>query len=168
MITKEDGNRRIYLVVPGPELAGRMIADLQDRGVAHERIALYAYQPERLANLPVVTTSLNAGPRRIVIRALIFAAVAALVGLALLAEGVHWLVLPLLVLAGVNLGAGSVYKTPLPDDAEPLRAELRRNDILMLVDVDDSDQGPIQKGIAEQFPEIRVKGTDPTGTPPFP
>jgi len=166
--TNDDRPPRIYLVIPGPELTGRLFNDLQAQGLTSEGVELFAYHPDRLADLPVTATGLSARPRRIVLWSLVCGVIGALIGLALLQRGTHWLVLPLLVLVGVNLGAGSVYKIPLPADAEPLRGELGRNDVLMLLDVDDDAQSQIQQAVAEQYPEVRVVRSDPTGALFFP
>jgi len=168
MTIDDDGLRRLYMVIPGSELAQRLVSKLQKKGIPSQGMSLFAYRPDRLGDLPATVTGLTAGRRRMLMWGLLPCLVGALLGLALMAQGVHWLVLPVLALAGLSLGAGRTHKLSLPADAEPLRAELGRDDILMLVDVRDDQQEQIQQDITEHYPEVRLKGTDPAGAPPFP
>lgn len=154
MTTEQDRLRRIHLVVRGPDLARRMVDKLREVGVPNEGVAVFSYYPERLANLPATVTSLTARPGRILLWGLIFCLIGALAGLALLAKGTHWLVVPGLAFAGLNLGAGGAYGLSLPEDAEPVRGELGRDDILMLVDVGDELRERIHQAIKD-YPEVR-------------
>ncbi len=155
MTSEENQFERIHLVVPGPELAQRLVSTLQEKGVPSEGMTLFAYCPDRLGSLPAKVKGLSARPGRILTWGLVWCAVGALVGWALLAKGAHWLVLPGLAFVGLNLGAGSVYRLSLSEDAEPVRGELGRDDILMLIDVGDELREHIHQAIAEHFPGVR-------------
>jgi len=146
--------QRIHLVVPGPDLVRRLVEKLQEVGVPSEGMAVFSYYPDRLANLPAAVTGLTARPSRIFLWGLVFCAVGLLAGLALLAKGTHWLVVPGLAFAGLNLGAGGAYKLSLSEDAEPVRGELGRDDVLMLVDVGDELREQIHQAI-QHYPEVR-------------
>lgn len=78
------------------------------------------------------------------------------------------LVLVAFTIAGAALGASTAAWRGYPRELRPLRAELRWEDAVMRLEVPDARLEEIQKGIKGRHPEIRVKGTDPVGSPPFP
>jgi HAMP domain-containing protein len=71
-------------------------------------------------------------------------------------------------LAGAAAGAATGWLPRFPSELQPLRNELRRDDVVMRIEVPDERQGQLEQEIKARHPEIRVKGTDPAGSPPFP
>jgi hypothetical protein len=71
-------------------------------------------------------------------------------------------------LGGAVAGALTALWQGYPQELRPIRAELGRDDVVMLVDLPDELLGRVEQTIKDHHPEIRVKGTDPRGSPPFP
>jgi hypothetical protein len=74
----------------------------------------------------------------------------------------------LFTLAGAAAGALTAAWPAYPSELRPLHAEVGRDDVVMLADVPDEQLGRVERLIQDRHPGIRVKGTDPRGSPPFP
>jgi hypothetical protein len=165
--------RRLYVVIPDPLLTGRLVQELLADGLTKQDIRLFSRQSSRLADIPASVTSLRAVPRNVLLRALAGAAIA-LVALVLWsiafgrAGSPSLLSLLLTTLAGAAAGAGTLLLQTFPAELGPLRGELRSDDVVLRVEVPNRRQGLLEEEIKARHPEIRVMGTDPGGTPPFP
>ncbi len=84
------------------------------------------------------------------------------------AAAVSPLVVVLVVAGGAFVGAATTWARPYPTELRPLRDELRRDDVVMRIEVADERLEPLETEIKERHPELRIKGTDPAGSPPFP
>jgi hypothetical protein len=71
-------------------------------------------------------------------------------------------------LVGAAVGAATAISSEFTAELRPLRREVGPDDAVMLLDVPDDRVGELEQTIASRPPEIRVKGTDPRGTPPTP
>jgi hypothetical protein len=164
--------RRLYLVVPGASLSRELLRELAERGVDVRRVRVFGARPDRLSVLGVPVEGLHPAPRRV----LSYAAAGAGLGLAaaLLGAGLGgsgpWSAATLIgaALGGAGLGALWVRSQGFPREIAPLRPELRRDDVVLALDIPDPGLGPLQDSIGARHPEIRVKGIDPAGSPPFP
>jgi hypothetical protein len=165
--------RRLYVVAQGPALTDRLVQELLADGLTKQDIRLFSRQPNRLADIPVSVTSLRAAPGHVLLRALAGAAIV-LVALVLWAivlgraGSPSLLSLLLTTLAGAAAGAGTLLLQPFPAELGPLRGELRSDDVVLRVEVPNRRQGLLEEEIKARHPELRVMGTDPGGTPPFP
>lgn len=164
--------RQIYLIVPGAELARRLVGELGADGLEGQSIRLFARQPGRLDDLSVSVNGLRPHRDTLMVRALTGAALALVAALLAIAFGgpvpSAWLLLAAATIAGAALGAVTATWRGDPRELGPLRSELRREDVVMLLHVPDERLEDVQKGIKGRHPEVRVKGTDPAGSPPFP
>jgi hypothetical protein len=173
MIAEPTTKRRLYVVIPGAVLPNRVVQELLADGLTKQDIRLYSRQRNRLAEMPVTVTSLRAAPGHVLFRALAGAAIV-LVALVLWAIAFGrvgspgLLSLLLTTLAGGAVGAGTDLLQPFPAELRPLRGELRPDDVVLRADVPATGLGPLEEEIKARHPEIRVMGTDPRGTPPFP
>jgi hypothetical protein len=163
--------RRLYLIVPGQELTERLIRELESEGLATRKMSLYAQRPTRSATLTLPVRPMRASPWRSMWRALFGALTALIVALVLMVFGGLQIVLEgLLVVAllGALVGLSTARWGLVPPEVKQLRKELRPDDLVMLVDVPDDLLGQLEQTINTAHPEIRIKGTDPRGSPPFP
>jgi hypothetical protein len=71
-------------------------------------------------------------------------------------------------LVGAAIGAMTTLWRDLPRELRRLRSELHEDDVVMLIDLPEARLGEVERQIESRYPEIRIKGTDPAGTPPFP
>ena len=163
--------RRLYVTIPGPSLSGRLVDELLAAGVERKRMRVFARDPRRLDHIGVKVRSFSPG-----VVALLPAAVAggsiALVFLVIISIGVAvpWSA-PLataVTVAGAALGAGLAYWHDYPAELKPLGEELAIDDVVMTLDLPDERLGQVEKTIKARHPELKVKGTDPGGSPPFP
>jgi len=163
--------RRLYLIVPGQALTERLIGELKTAGLRPGDMTLYAQQPVRSATLTLPVKTLRPSTRRILLRALsgavsIFFLVVLVVLLGGLAAGTG--VLLGAALLGALLGGATAGWGLAPAEISQMRKELRSEDRVMLLNVPDERLGEFEQMITARHPEIRVKGTDPRGSPPFP
>jgi hypothetical protein len=165
--------RRLYVVAQGRALTNRLVQELLADGLTKQDIRLFSRQPNCLADISVSVTSLSVAPGHVLLRALAGAAIV-LVALVLWAIAFgrvgspSLLSLLLTTLAGGAVGAGTDLLQPFPAELRPLRGELRPDDVVLRADVPATGLGPLEEEIKARHPEIRVMGTDPGGTPPFP
>jgi hypothetical protein len=173
MTAEPTTKRRLYVVIPGPVLTERLVQELLADGLTKQDIRLFSRQPKRLTDIPASVTSLRAVPARVLLRALAGAAIV-LVALVLWSIALRrvgspsLLSLLLTTLTGAAAGAGTALLRSFPAELRPLRGELRDDDVVLRVEVPNTRQGPLEEKINARHPEIRVMGTDPGGTPPFP
>ena len=165
--------RRIYVVIPGPVLTGRLVQELLSNGLTAEQdMRLFSRQPKHLADVPVSVTSLRAASGKTLLRALMGGVIAFLaLLLVLIASGgadAQSLLLVVATMTGAAAGAATALLQPFPPELRPLREELRHDDVVLVVEVPDARQGSLEQEIKARHPEIRVMGTDPGGSPPFP
>jgi hypothetical protein len=164
--------RRLYLIVPGPELAGRLVEELLSEDLTGQSMRLLSRRPRELDALPVPVTGFRPSPDNILLRILGGAAAALMVALLTVAfSGAGQSTVPLLLivtLIGAAAGAATLLWWGFPAELRPLRGELKREDLVMLLDVPDERLGELERAIASRHPEVRVKGTHPAGSPPVP
>ena len=165
--------RRIYVVIPGPVLTGRLVQELLSNGLTPEQdMRLFSRQPKHLTDVPLSVTSLRVASGKIPLRALMGASIAFLALLLVLiafdAAEVKGLLLVVVTMTGAAAGAATALLQPFPSELRPLREELRHDDVVLRVEVPDARQGSLEQEIKARHPEIRVMGTDPGGSPPFP
>ena len=164
--------RLLYLIIPGAPLTRRLVQELTAEGLEADWIRLVSRRADLLADLPVPVTDVRPPGETLGLRALAGAAlalVAALLvvalGLAVPSVGLFLLAVPL---AGAVVGTLSASWGAYPRELRPIRAEVGRKDVVMLLDLPDERLEAVEQWIKDLHPEIRVKGVDPRGTPPFP
>lgn len=164
--------RHLYVIIPGALLTRQVVRELTAEGLNEQWIRLVSRRADLLNDLPVHVTSLRPPRDAVWLRALAGAALALMAALLVIALGVAIPSVGLLVLAFTLGGAAAGALTALwrgyPPELRPLRAEVGRDDVVMLVDLPDELLGRVEQTIKDHHPEIRVKGTDPRGSPPFP
>lgn len=164
--------RHLYVIIPGAPLTRKLVRELTREGLKEEWIRLVSRRSGLLGDLPVPVTGFGPSLVSIWPRALAGAAVALILALLLLTFGVVVpsveLLLLIFILAGAAAGAMTAAWGAYPTELRPLRAEVGRDDVVMLADVPDELLGRVEQLIKDRHPEVRVKGTDPRGTPPFP
>ncbi len=164
--------RRLYLIIPGPDLAADLVEELLSDGMEQRQLRLFACRPRRL-KVPVPVSRLSGGADSVLTRTLAGAVIALVIALVVIAIGgagpFAGSILLVATAAGAAVGAVSGrQRGGYPSELEPLREELGGDDVVMLLDVADQRLGNWEERIKGRHPEIRVKGTDPAGTPPFP
>lgn len=166
--------RRLYLIIPGPDLAADLVHELLSDGMEQRQLSLFACRPRRLkVPVPVSRLSAGGGADSMLTRTLAGAVIALVIALVAIAVGGAgpFAGSVLLVATAVGAAIGAIAGRPrsgYPTELEPLREELDGDDVVMLLDVADQRLGDWEERIKDLHPEIRVKGTDPAGTPPFP
>jgi hypothetical protein len=134
-------------------------------------MVLYAPKPVRSATLGIPVQAMQARFQRILSRGLAGVMVVLLIVFLVVVFGgldVGIGALLSLLLVGAALGAATARWGLIPPEVRQLNKELRREDLVMVLDVPDDRLGKIEQTIQTRHPEIRVKGTDPRGSPPFP
>jgi hypothetical protein len=171
--------RRLYLIVPNPHLTHEVVRELLSQGAGPEQVWVHAKRPDRFSDAGIAASRLPSGRDQRVVPALtgaILALVAALLILAVTGAG-PWSAVFVLVatLGGAAVGAtsggpGGTQAGPgkAPQVVSALRRRLGRDDAVVVADVPDARLGEIQRDLKARHPEVRVQGTDPQGTPPFP
>lgn len=168
--------RRLYLVIPGPERTEPLVRELLADGLKAEDIRLFSRRPERLDNTPVTVKGLGATKVRLLSQAAFgaLAAVLVLILVSILAAALGGaalaspVVVVLVAAGGAFVGAATTWAQPYPTELRPLRDELRRDDVVMRIEVPDERLLALETEIKDRHPELRIKGTDPAGSPPFP
>jgi hypothetical protein len=164
--------RLLYLIIPGAPLTRRLIQELSAEWLEADRIRLVSRRADLLADLPVPVTGLRPPGETLGLRALAGAALALVAALLVVALGLAvpsvGLFLLAVTLAGAVVGALSASWGAYPQELRPIRAEVGRDDVVMLVDLPDERLEPVEEWIKKLHPEIRAKGVDPRGSPPFP
>jgi hypothetical protein len=168
--------RHLFLTIPDPPLAARMVQELKALGVDEQGIRLFAERPQRLsgamAKVPVPVAALRVPPGRIALRALGGALLVLALALLLMSLGgaaaLSLAALVGLALLGAIIGATTVLRGGPPREVRALRPELRADDVVMVAEVPDDRLAEIEQALNERHPELKVKGTDPGGSPPFP
>jgi hypothetical protein len=164
--------RQLYFIVPGAALTRRLLGELEAEGLEHHSIRVFARRPRRLSDLPVTVTGLRPHLETLLTRALTGAALALAAALLVMAFGgaapAPGLALVAVTVAGAAAGAATAPWRAYPRKLRPLRPEVGRADVVMELQVPDGRLESVAKGVKRRHPEVRVKGTDPAGSPPFP
>ena len=164
--------RLLYLIIPGAPLTRRLIQELTAEGLEADWIRLVSRRADLLADLPVPVTSVRPPGETLGLRALAGAALALVAALLVVALGLAvpsvGLFLLAVTLVGAVVGALSASWGAYPQELGTIRAEVGREDVVMLLDLPDERLEAVEQWIKDLHPEIRVKGVDPRGTPPFP
>ena len=161
----------MYLIIPGQELTERLIRELQSEGLAARSISLYAQRPNRSATLMLPVQSMQASPWRSFGRALIGALSTLIIAFLIIVFGGLDMGLGgllVVILLGAVMGVSTAQWGLVPPEVKQLRGELHPDDLVMLLDVPDDRLEQIEQTINAAHPEIRIKGIDPRGSPPFP
>jgi hypothetical protein len=166
--------RRLFVTIPGAPLTQRLVRELMSEGVPEQNMRLLAHRPEQLTGLPVVVSGFHPPLTTVALRALAGMVVALMGGFLVSAFSAIgsspglWLLLLTVALAGATAGAATGFFRGYSAELRPLRGELRGEDVVMLLDLPDERLAETEQTIKNRHPEIRVKGTDPAGSPPFP
>ncbi len=168
--------RRLFLTVPDPPLAARMVQELKGLGVDEQGIRLFAERPQRLsaamAGVPVPVAALRVPPGSIALRALGGALLVLALALVLMSLGgaaaLSLATLLALALLGALIGAATLLRGGPPREVRALRPELRGDEVVVVTEVPDDRLADVEQALKERHPEVKVKGTDPGGSPPFP
>jgi hypothetical protein len=170
--------QRLYFIIPGQSLTTQLVNELLEGGIPRLGIHLFAKKPAGLTGLTGLTVSVMGFQPpldSILLRALSGAVVGLLTVLLMFFQGgiagnpVSLILI--MLLAGSLLGALSAFWRDMPEGAgelRRLRKELRRDDVVMLMDLPEGRLGEVEQQVKSRHPQVRVKGTDPAGSPPFP
>lgn len=164
--------RRLYVIVPGADLTARLVQELLSRGLPEQGIRLFARRPVALTDLQVPVMRLRVGRDLLLGRTLAGAAIGLTASVLIVAvagaQTESPLMLAMAILAGAAVGAATATSGGFPAELRPMQNELARNDVVMLIDVPDEGLGELEDALKSGHPELRIEGTDPAGTPPFP
>lgn len=164
--------RQLYLIVPHAPLTVEVVDELQSEGIGPTRMRVYAKRPARFSGSGITVTAFPQARDRWMFAAVVGAIAALVVALLILlvAGAGPWSGVFVLIAAigGAAVGATSRRDRSLEDELQPLRARVRRGDAVIVADVPDARLGEIEREIKARHPEVRVQGTDPRGSPPFP
>jgi hypothetical protein len=164
--------RRLYAIVPGPALSVHLVKELLAEGAAPQSIHLFTREPGQLTDLPVSVTGFRPPRDMILLRTLSGAILALLTALLVITVsgvgGSPVLLLLTVTLAGAAIGAVSTMWRGASRELHRLQGELREDDVVMVMDLPEARLGEMERKVKSRHPEIRVKGTDPAGSPPFP
>jgi hypothetical protein len=165
--------RPLFMVAPRPGEAVALVEDLIANGVEPGEIRVFA-RAAPPGGLPQgVDLARVQPPARAAGRGLLAGAVAGL--LAGLAVGVAAPALgsALMIGAGLGavLGAGLAFLVSMRRRAStlgPLRRVVDRGDLVVRARVPKSRLVELEDRLKDHHPEVRVRGIDPAGSPPFP
>jgi hypothetical protein len=164
--------RRLYVIVPGPALTVQLVDELIAEDIPREGIRLFAQTSGRLTDLPVSVRGFRPSRDLVLLRTLSGAILALLSALLIIIVGEvgdrPGFMLLTVTLAGAAIGAITAWWRDLPRELRRLRSELNEDDVVMLIDLPEARLGEVERQVESRYPEIRIKGTDPAGTPPFP
>jgi len=165
--------RRLYLRVPRQTSSAELVEGLLSDGLPPESIRLFTRQPRRLTRLPVSVRGFRSSPSTVALSSLAGVVIAMLAMLAVLAVSgagplAGSILVPSAALVGAIVGAASAWWRRAPPALREMRGEPGREDTVMLVDVPDDRLEQVEDAIKSRHPQVRVQGTDPVGSPPFP
>jgi hypothetical protein len=164
--------RRLYVIVPGPVLTLQLVNELIAEAIPREGIRLFAQTSSQLTDLPVSVRGFRPSRGLVLLRTLSGAILALLPALLIIIVGAGGdstgFMLFTVTLVGAAIGAMTTLWRDLPRELRRLRSELHEDDVVMLIDLPEARLGEVERQIESRYPEIRIKGTDPAGTPPFP
>ena len=150
-----------------PNDGAHVVDDLIRLGVQPERLRLYGRRIPKPLGVRVVQW--RPAATTLVPAALAGAAVAVLLG-ALVLGGVE--LVSTLSLAVLGAASGALWqryqreRTLAP--LGPQRDALRRGELVIVAEVDDTELAQLEAQLAERHPEVLLLGPDPAGSPPFP
>jgi len=160
-------NNTIYIRVRHPDNGVRVADELISLGIPRDRVHVYARRIP--AGLPVQTTRWRSRDQTRMAAAVVGAvSLPLLVGLLLGgSDAVTTLVLALLGAAAGLLSARAWSRRAHVDFGIQEEA-LKRGELMIVAELDQSKVQDIETRIAERHPEVMVLGSDPAGSPPFP
>jgi len=157
----------IYIRARNPDNGARVVDELLALGIPSERLEVYGR--EIPASVSVRVKRWRGRNTTLLSAALIGAAALPALG-ALILGGIDLSVLLVLALLGASAGLfwarTRIHHTLTR--LGPQQQALRRGDLLIVADVDQSDIERVENQIAERHPEVLVLGSDAGGSPPFP
>lgn len=163
--------RRIYLVIPGLQLTHQLHQELLSNGIDETHMQLFSRSPRQAGEHDLPLKRVYPQGRHFILFGLTGAVVAltlTLLVIPFLGMVIASGVLLVIALIGLLAGLAIVPWAGYPRDLKRIRQELSADDVLLLLDVRDQELGELEQEIKSRHPEIRVKGTDPGGSPPFP
>lgn len=164
--------RRLYVIVPGMEMADGLRQSLLSNGIEAKGMQMYATGRRSATGSPIAPKHFRPTGAKLLLYALAGCLVLAALGWAVLADAVFTplgaLGLSAMALAGLAAGAVVAIRSGPTGELKRLRREMGDNDLLLLLDVPDQRYADIENSLMNAHPEIRIMGSDPAGSPPFP
>jgi hypothetical protein len=157
----------IYIRARNPDNGARLVRELLELGTDAERLQVVGRRIP--ADLPVAAKRWRPPALAVAVPALIGAVALAVLGVLLFSAVEPFSVL-MLAIVGAALGAGwQLSRSPASQDLlTPQRDALRRGELMIIADLDDTEVRRVEAQIAERHPEVLLLGPDPAGSPPFP